>query len=341
MRGALMLAKLLLDEDGPRLVPASYVTAGSHPTSEHTVRAHGRNPTSSCVLCSLFSHALGLPQEAYLGFPRIREWEMAAAHYRERFAAYTIQPQDILLRLQNRRLHIGHHAQEFLAGPCVKQEERLTRWTLGVRHTLEVGDALPPFPTATADTLGAEGPGPEGEPLIMGRNDQGGTAGGVIESGQTTENRDTTSERQVGTSRSTLSAATSPATATSTPTFEGEDEPAVRRRRSGLTISERGSRAVSAGQGDGTSRRRCPRPGCNEPPSSEVGQGRRVADAGAPCAYSGEDLDHSAGDPGDGEAPVPVTRSHEKICVRLLNVEPRRALGERSCCPAALRHVPI
>ena len=154
------------------------------------VYTHGRSPTSSFVLCSLFSDALGLPQEAYLDFPGTREWRVAAAS-----VSPSTPPRDILLQLPNRRFYIGPHVQEFLAGLQVEWEERLTRWTLGVRHALEVGDALPPFPTATADTLGAVSPGLEGEPLILGRSGQGGTAGGAIENRQTTENRDTTSER--------------------------------------------------------------------------------------------------------------------------------------------------
>ena len=53
-----------------------------------------------------------------------------------------------------------------------------------------------------------------------------------------------------------------------------------------------------------------PGQGAAKPPSSEGGQGGSVADTWAPCTYCGEDLDFSAGDPGDGEAPVPVTCSH-------------------------------
>ena len=194
MKGAVQFAEVL-EEDGPRLVPASHVTTGSHPTFEHMVRTHGRSPTSSFLLCSLFSDTLGLPQEAYQIFPRTREWKVAAAHYRERFAAYVIQQRDILLQLPNRRLYIAPHVQEFLAGLHVEWEERLTRWTGGVRQALEAGDALPPFPTATADTLEAVGPGLEGEPLIMGRNGQGGTVGGAIENCQTTDNRDATIDK--------------------------------------------------------------------------------------------------------------------------------------------------
>jgi len=151
--GALQFAELL-EEDGPRLEPASYVTTGSHDTWEEMVRTHGGSPTSSFLLCTLFSDALGLPQGAYLDFPRPREWRAAAGHYREVFAAYGIRPQDIVLRLQNRRIYILPHVQEFLAGLDSTWEDRLTRWTLGVRNALEAGEALPPFPTE-AGTLGS------------------------------------------------------------------------------------------------------------------------------------------------------------------------------------------
>ena len=126
MGGALQFAELL-EEDGPRLVPASYVTTGSHHTFEHMVRTHGRSPTSSFLLCSLFCDALCLPRDAYLDFPRTREREAAAARYRVVFEAYAIQPQDISLRLPSRRIYIAPHVQEFLAGLDSEWEERLTR----------------------------------------------------------------------------------------------------------------------------------------------------------------------------------------------------------------------
>ena len=77
--------------------------------------------------------------------------------------------------------------------------------TLGVRHALEAGDALPPFPTATANSLEAVGPGLEGGPLMMGRNGHGGTTGGAIENYQTTGNRNAMLERKVETPRTTPS----------------------------------------------------------------------------------------------------------------------------------------
>ena len=153
MGGARQIAELL-EEDAPLLVPASYVTTGSHHTFEHMVRTHGRSPTSSSLLCSLCYDALCLPRDAYLDFPRTREGEAAASCYRVVFEAYAIQPQDIFLRLPNRRVYIAPHDQEFLAGLDSEWEERLTRWTLGVRNALEAGDALPLFPTAAANTSG-------------------------------------------------------------------------------------------------------------------------------------------------------------------------------------------
>ena len=146
--GALQFAELL-EEDGPRLLPASYVTTGSHHTLEHMVRTHGRSPTFSFLLCSLFCDALCLPT---------REWEAATVRYRVVFEAYAIQPQDIFLRLPNRRIYMVPHVQEFLAGIDSEWEERLTRWTLGVRNALEAGDALPLFPTAAENTSGGTSP---------------------------------------------------------------------------------------------------------------------------------------------------------------------------------------
>ena len=133
--------------------PASYVTTGSHDTFEEMVRIHGSSPTPSSPLCTLFGDALGLPQGAYLDFPRPREWRAAAGHYRDIFAAYGIHPQDTVLRLPNRRIYILPHVQEFRDGLDSTWEDRLTRWTLGVRNALKEGEALPPFPM-TAWTVG-------------------------------------------------------------------------------------------------------------------------------------------------------------------------------------------
>ena len=86
--GALQFAELL-EEDAPRLDPATYVTTGSRDTFEEVMRTHGSSPTFSFLLCSLFGDVLGLPQGAYLDFPRPREWRAAAGHYREKSSPRT------------------------------------------------------------------------------------------------------------------------------------------------------------------------------------------------------------------------------------------------------------
>ena len=127
VEGALQFVDLF-EEDGYRLLQsASYVTTGCHQTFELMVRTQGISPTSSFLLCFLFSDALSLPQRAYVDFLRPREWQTSASHYREVFAAYTIRAQDISLRLPNRRIYILPHVQEFLAGFDPTLEDRLTR----------------------------------------------------------------------------------------------------------------------------------------------------------------------------------------------------------------------
>ena len=64
--------------------------------------------------------------------------------------------------------------------------------------------------------------------LIMEWKDQGGTAGGAIENSQTAGNRDATSGRQLKAPRTTPSAVTPSATATSTRGCDREGKPAAR-----------------------------------------------------------------------------------------------------------------
>ena len=106
----------LLHRSTPGPGSDSCLTTGVYNSFEVMVRARGRSLTCSYLLCSLCSEALGLPQGAYLDFPRSRELDMAVGRYRVRFAAFGIQAQDILLRLTNRRLYIVPHAQSYLAG---------------------------------------------------------------------------------------------------------------------------------------------------------------------------------------------------------------------------------
>ena len=145
MGGTLQFAELL-EEGAHRLVPACCKTTGSYHMFEHMVRTHGRSPISSFLLCPRFGDALGMPREAYVDFPRAREWEAAAAAvYRERFTTYAIRPQDILLRLPDRRIYILRQVQEFLADLHAEWEERQTRWTLGARNALEAGNISASF----------------------------------------------------------------------------------------------------------------------------------------------------------------------------------------------------
>ena len=167
VRGALQFATNV-QRHISRLESASYVTTGLYSTFELMLHAHGRGSTSSFLLCSLFCDALDLPQGAYLDFPRPREWEMAAGRYRTLFAAYTIQPQDILLRLPNQIIYIALHVQQYLVGLDAECEERLTRWTLGVRSALEAGDALSSFSTAMAATPERTDRTLENDPLHTG-----------------------------------------------------------------------------------------------------------------------------------------------------------------------------
>ena len=180
VRGALQFATRV-QRHTSGLESASYVTTGIYGTFELMLHAHGRSSTSSFLLCSLFCDALDLPQGAYLDFPRPREWEMAAGRYRTMFAAYAIQPQDILLRLQSQRLYIAPHVQQYLVGLDAECEEQLKRWTLGVRSALEAGDALCSFSTAMAATQEKTDRTPENDPLHTGPTEQGGAARSVAE----------------------------------------------------------------------------------------------------------------------------------------------------------------
>ena len=162
------------------LESANYVTTGIYGTFELMLYAHGRISSSSFLLCSLFCDALDLPQGAYLDFPRPREWETAAGRHCTLFATHAIQPQNILLRFPNQRIHIAPHVQQYLVGLDAESEERLTRWTLGVR-ALEAGDALPPFSTAMAATPERTGRTLQNNPLHAGPTEQGGAARSAAE----------------------------------------------------------------------------------------------------------------------------------------------------------------
>ena len=111
-------------------------------------------------------YAQGLPQAVYFDFPRSREWEVAVDRYRALFVASGVRSQNILLRLSNRRLYIGPHLQECLAGLDAEWEERLTRWTLGLQDALGGGIAPPPFPLQAAPSLKGTESTIESDPML-------------------------------------------------------------------------------------------------------------------------------------------------------------------------------
>ena len=197
----------LLQREVPAPGPATYLTSGIYSSFELMVSVHGGSPTSSFLLCSLFSYALGLPRAVYLDFPRPRKWEEAAGRYRVLFTTFGIRSQDILLPLTNRRLYIGPHIQEYLVGLDAEWEELLTRWTLWVQNALEECLTPPPFPVEAT-------PSPRGSESVLGKDqmrrrqlEQTTAAPDTTESHQNVGNRDTTSAEQPGTARARSEAA--------------------------------------------------------------------------------------------------------------------------------------
>ena len=113
------------DVPGPGL--ASRPTNGVYSSFELMVRAHRRGPTSSFLLCSSLSNALGLPQAVYLDSPRSRKWGVAVDRYRTLFVVFEVRSQDILLPFSNRRLYMAPHVHDYLADLDAEWEECLTR----------------------------------------------------------------------------------------------------------------------------------------------------------------------------------------------------------------------
>ena len=63
LRSAILFADLL-QRGAPGPASDSYLATGVYSSFELMVHPHGRSPTSSYLLCFLFSDALGLPQGA-------------------------------------------------------------------------------------------------------------------------------------------------------------------------------------------------------------------------------------------------------------------------------------
>ena len=257
----------LLQRGAPGPGSDSYLTTGAYSSFELMVRTHGRSPTSSNPLCSMFSDALGLPHGAYLDFPRSREWEVAVGRYRVLFAAFGIQAQDILLRLRNRRLYTGPHVQSYLAGLDGEWEERVTRWTLAVQTAMEEAVELPLFPVEVAHPPRRTRMVRESGPIIRGQINQDRAAPGAAENHQNAGSRDTMPAGQPG-PPGTRSEATSTTPGAAMPTASNNVGRGVGRNgqtRLGEIIWE--SRAAGAGRRVDTSTERNSRPGGSEPPT--------------------------------------------------------------------------
>lgn len=149
-----------------------------------------------------------MPQARYLNLPCSQGWEVAPGRYFMLFTEFGIRLLDVSLRLPCRRLYIGSHVQEYLAGLDAAWEEHLTMRTRGVKNALERGNALSFFPI--------EGAAPPDEmetvlgraPATKGRLEQGSAAPDATASRQNEGGRFALPARQSGTPPTRAVAAT-------------------------------------------------------------------------------------------------------------------------------------
>ena len=83
--------------------------------------------------------------------------------------------------VQSQIIYIAPHVQQYLVGHDAEWEDRLTRWTLGVRSALKAGDALPSFSTAMAATPERTDRTLENDPVDTRPTEQGGAARSAAE----------------------------------------------------------------------------------------------------------------------------------------------------------------
>ena len=333
----LQFAELLAD-GVPRLDSASYVTTGSH----NTFDVEGPREESN-ILVPLMLPVRRCSGPAFAGvprFPRPREWESAVSRYRTLFTAFEIRPQDVLLRLPNRRLYIGSHVQEHLVG-LDSEWEHLTRWTLGIQNALHSGTALPPFPTVGAAPPAGEALASESGPRVSGQVEPGDGADRGTENPQTTGGRDSTPPRRSGVPLAQPnSVSATPGATASRPIGAEGGAPATRGRRGRLRGSGRESRATSTGRGAATGRGRTPRPGGSEPPpapdqrggnggESDLNREGRGNEGGGAASGSAGQLRASMGDNQEGatcggcratvargERVVALPCGNRQVCIR-------------------------
>ena len=186
------------------------------------------------------------------------------SRYRTLFTTFEIRAQDVLLRLPNRRLHIGRHVQEYLVGLDSKWGEHLTRWVL--QNALRTDAALPPFPSAGAVT-GRKSSGVRERPSGKGSKGPGDTADRAKKNSQITGGTNVTSLGRSGIPLTQPGAASATLGATASMSIGAEGGTQATRDRPGRPrASGRGARANSTGRGGATSQGRLPRIGGIEPP---------------------------------------------------------------------------
>ena len=191
LRNTMQLADLQRDVPGR---PASYLITGVYDTFDLMVRSQGRSSTSSFLLCSAFSDALGPPRAAYLDFLRSRKCDVAIGRYRVLFAAFGIRSQNFQLRLTIRRLRNGAPRLRILGR--ARRRVRRTLDTVGpwVQNALEEGIALPPFPGKASPSPRRMKPALDRDPMIRGQMEQEGAVTGTRESHQNAGSRYNTTE---------------------------------------------------------------------------------------------------------------------------------------------------
>lgn len=87
----------LLERGFPGPGKASSLTTGFYSPFELIAPVNERNSTTPFILCSPYSDALGMPQGAYLDFPRSTEWEAAVDRFHTLSTVFGIRPQESLL----------------------------------------------------------------------------------------------------------------------------------------------------------------------------------------------------------------------------------------------------
>ena len=136
----------IVGQEPSQLDQTEYQSTGVYNTFEDMLRAQGHCVTASFLLCTLVCDTLGLPSGIYIECPRPLGWIQVVDRYRQLFGTNNVRAQDVVLRLQGRRLYIGPHVQEFLLHLDPVWDERLTRWCIELREALSGRRALPRFP---------------------------------------------------------------------------------------------------------------------------------------------------------------------------------------------------